>query len=91
MRVYINSKTTGKRIIVPSTLISKNAKTIWVRLPNGKIIKRNILKDLPDGLNEVIIKEEEAKPKKKLSFFEKVKLRIQELRSGHWGGQVAIH
>lgn len=47
MKVYINSKD-GKRKLVEVELITENAHTLIVRLPDGNIIRRNRKRDLPN-------------------------------------------
>ena len=47
VEVYIND-TTGRRL-VRCSLVKRNAKTVWVKLPGsrGAIIKRKIRRDVP--------------------------------------------
>ena len=51
MKVYMNSHLkNGTRLpvrkIVEVVKIKENAKTIWVRLPNGDEVRRNKLRDI---------------------------------------------
>jgi len=39
MKVYINNK--GKRQLVEVEVIKENAKTVWVKLRDGNVIKRH--------------------------------------------------
>ena len=90
IKVYINNKGIKGRFIVETELLKVNPKTVIVKLPNGKIIERDILKDLPEGL-KVFKTEEVIKPEvKKQSLFERIKCQIQRLTSGHWGGSPRI-
>ena len=50
MKVYMDAHFKGIRLqqrkVVEVEKIKENAKTIWVRLPNGDEIKRNKLRDI---------------------------------------------
>ena len=45
VRVMITDEAGGRRP-VQAELVSRNKKSIWVKLPNGRTIKRNIERDL---------------------------------------------
>lgn len=48
MRVYVNDQVDkNKRVLVGASSIKENKSTIWVRLPDGNVVKRNKKRDLP--------------------------------------------
>jgi hypothetical protein len=46
MKVYINSKDKQSRELVEVEVIHKSEKNLWVKLPDGNIIKRKKSRDL---------------------------------------------
>jgi hypothetical protein len=49
MRVLLNNGNHGERRVVEADLIRENAKTVIVRLPDGKVIKRKKNRDLVEA------------------------------------------
>ena len=56
MQVYLNNKKDyTKRELVEVELVKENLHTLWVKLPDGNVIKRQKNRDLPkpdEGKNE---------------------------------------
>ena len=53
MRILLNADNAGSRKEVDAELVRENAKSVWVRLSDGNIIKRKKTRDVPkEGSNE---------------------------------------
>jgi len=47
IKIYINRK--GKRKLTKALIVKENAKTVWVVLKDGNIIKRHKKRDIKGG------------------------------------------